>query len=80
MDKITIIEYKGRMYPFVKPSNIGTEKMFLDRCWFIVKNNDIENIESYADMWIAFKYYQSEYSKDNMEKIRHYEQNMRLIV
>jgi hypothetical protein len=71
----TIIEYKGRLYPFTKNPNY-TENMFLDRSWFIVKNIEQEMIESFADLWISVKYYKTEYSKEIMEKINSLESNM----
>lgn len=71
----TIIEYKGRMFPFKKSIHM-CDKMFYDRCWFIVKNQGVENIEAYADMWISFKYFESKYSDDIMEKIKELENNM----
>jgi hypothetical protein len=70
-----IIEYKGHMYNFKKSQYI-TEKMFLDRCWFVVKNFCEPLIDNYADIWISYKYYDSEYPIEVMEKIRDLEHNM----
>jgi hypothetical protein len=70
-----VIEYKGKMYYYKNTSNI-LEKMFLDKCWFIVKNIDIDTPESYADLWICVKYYGVEYSNDIMEKLKLYEKNL----
>jgi hypothetical protein len=33
----TIIEYKGRIHTFTKSIHLP-EKVFYDRCWFVVKN------------------------------------------
>jgi hypothetical protein len=74
----TIIEYKGRMYNFNKSANF-TEKMFLDRCWYVVKNFCEPLIDNYADIWICYKYYDSEYPSEVMEKIKELEDNMRKI-
>lgn len=71
----TIIEYKGRMFPFKKSIHI-TDNMFYDRCWFIVKNQGVENVEAYADMWISFKYFESEYSDEIMRKISELQSNL----
>lgn len=70
-----IIEYKGTMYEFHKPRQLS-EQMFQDRCWFIVKNYGKHGVEVYADMWIAWKYFDVEYSKEYMNIIREYEGNM----
>jgi hypothetical protein len=73
----TIIEYKGRQYQFTKSMYL-TDKMFYDRCWFIVKNYMEENIDSLADMYISWKFFKVEYTKDFMEKLRKLESNMTL--
>lgn len=52
----TIIEYKGRMHIFERPLHM-TDKMFQDRCWYIVKNKGDPDIEARADLWIAETYY-----------------------
>lgn len=62
----TSIEYKGKLYIFKKPPNL-TDKMFQDRSWFIVKNKNLEHVESYADLWICWKYYGSEYGRELMD-------------
>lgn len=72
---ITVVEYKGRFYPFTKPAHY-TENMFQDRCWYIVKNIDIPFIESFADIWISCKYYENEYTKEIMDAVKGYELNM----
>lgn len=71
----TIIEYKGRQHHFTKSMYL-TDKMFYDRCWFIVINRVEENIESLADMYISWKFYKVEYGQDIMEKLKRLELNM----
>ena len=70
----TVIEYKGRIHIFKCPP-CYTEKMFLDRSWYIVKNINVPCIEAYADIWVAHKYLQTEYENNIMEKIAEYEKN-----
>jgi hypothetical protein len=53
--------------------------MFLDRCWYVVKNFCEPLIDNYADIWICYKYYDSEYPSEVMEKIKELEDNMRKI-
>ncbi len=71
----TLIEFKGYFHYFKKPSNM-TDKMFLERSWFIVKNNTIANIENFANVWISYKYYNALYDEKIMAQIKALEQNM----
>jgi len=71
----TIIEYKGKIHSFKKPIHLP-EKVFYDRCWFVVKNITEDNIEGLADIYIAWKYYDTEHSSAIMEKIKQCEANM----
>ncbi len=73
----TIIEYKGKQYHF-KKSMYLTDKMFYDRCWFIIKNNCQEHIESFADMYISWKFFDVEYGKEFMEKLKQLEENTKV--
>ena len=75
MTNSTLIEYKGCLYHFQKPSHL-TEKMFQDKCWFIVKNKNVQNIEDMSNIWIASKYYKTGYSEEIMQQIAEYEKNM----
>jgi hypothetical protein len=70
-----VIEYKGRLHVFKKPMHL-TDKMFQDRCWLIVKNSTYPYIENYADMWISWKYFDIEYTKDIMEKLKTLQNNL----
>lgn len=67
-DAKMMIEYMGRIYVFKKPGTY-TEKMFQDRCWFIVKNKTMPSIESWADMWVSKKYYGVGYSQEIMQHL-----------
>ena len=71
----TVIEYRGKLYPFKKPIYL-TDAMFYDRCWYIVKNNSKENIEEYANMWIAHKYFTVDYDPPVMQILYDLEQNV----
>jgi hypothetical protein len=57
------IEYKGRVHTFVRPSGMSN-KMFMDRSWYVVKNMGVEHVESFADLWIAHRYYGVGYGKE----------------
>lgn len=66
----TVIEFEGKMFLFEHNSDVFmTESMFLDKCWFIVKNNQVDDIEHYANMWIQVKYNKVEYEASCMQKI-----------
>jgi hypothetical protein len=65
-----VITYQGQTYRFAKKDNTETEAMFRDRCWWIVKNIDndnvknIEHIISLSYIWISQKYYNVTYDDD----------------
>jgi hypothetical protein len=65
----TVIEYKGKLYFFKKDCDILSDDLFIDKCWFIIKNLGVKDIHALADCWISCKTYGVEYSKDVMEKI-----------
>lgn len=71
----TCIEYKGKLYLFNTIPNL-TETMFLDRCWYIVKNMNEPHIEEYADLWISKKYTRCHYEEAIMEKLNELERNV----
>jgi hypothetical protein len=46
--------------------------MFIERCWFIVKNFDkyeYEELEALSYLWVNKKYLKCEYSKDLMDTL-----------
>jgi hypothetical protein len=49
------IEKDGRYFCF-KNENNEDPKMFLEKCWFIVRNQNVDNIHTIADIWIHKKY------------------------
>jgi hypothetical protein len=71
----TLIDYKGKIYVF-DTNKYMTDDMFSDRCWFIVKNNDVPWIHQFADAWIAHKYLKCTYSEDVMDKLKELESKM----
>lgn len=64
MNKYTIFS-DGSFYVF---KNIDEEnnKMFIERCYFIVKNIGVENIMELSRLWISVKYLGVEYEKEIM--------------
>jgi len=64
-----VIEYKGRIHAFAKPM-FYTEKMFLDRCWFVVRNVTVPDIEALADIWICARYHGVRYDKTVMDRLQ----------
>lgn len=65
------IEYKGASHTFEKPMHMN-ERQFLDRCWFIVKNDspDNVNVKAFADLWLSHKYYHCQYDAEIMRTIQ----------
>lgn len=57
------IEYMGKAFVFDKPSHLN-DQQFYDRCWFIVKNDGVEFIEAYADIWLAITYHGAMYAPE----------------
>jgi hypothetical protein len=71
----TCIEYKGKLFLFNAIPNL-TEAMFMDRCWYIVKNINEPNIEELADLWISKKYTKCQYDELIMTKLNDLERNV----
>jgi hypothetical protein len=64
-----VITYQGQTYFFSKKDDTETETMFRDRCWWIVKNIDNDNVEhivSLSHIWISQKYYDVSYDDDTI--------------
>lgn len=64
-----LIEYNGKFYVFENALN-ESENMFIDRCWFIVKNIDrfdYEYLEKLSYLWVTSKHLKCEYSKEIMD-------------
>jgi hypothetical protein len=60
---LACIEHRGKMRVFVKPSDLPSNNMFVDRCWFLMtaENEDAETSGGdarriRADAWIFGKY------------------------
>jgi hypothetical protein len=56
------IEYDGKSYWFKNTNE--REDMFMDKCWYIVKNIDKPNIQCLADIWVNKKYLDVCYPKE----------------
>ena len=69
------IEHKGKVHIF--PKDQQDRDQFMDKCWFVVKNeNKTDHVESYADIWIAHKYYGSVYDEKIMAVIKQLAANL----
>lgn len=53
------IEYDGKNYLIQVPESEAmlNINMLYDKYWFIIKNNQKENIEHLADIWLMKKHY-----------------------
>lgn len=69
------IEYKGAVHEFQKLRHLS-EHQFLDRCWFIVKNKDVQNVEAYADLWVAMRHYDVTYTTTVMAALAEMEKRV----
>ena len=74
---IVVIDYKGTLHTFCRPRNVSSN-IYQDKCWFIVKNISEANIDTYADMYVSWKYNGCEYSIEHMEKIMSMVQNLKI--
>lgn len=66
------VEYKGRIYVFENTRG-ETDTMFIERCWFIVKNfekykYDFELLESLSYLWVNKKYLKCDYADKQLEE------------
>lgn len=60
------VEYKGNIYVFENTRG-ESDTMFIDRCWFIVKNYDkydYATLESLSYMWVNKKYLKCNYNNE----------------
>lgn len=56
---LACIEHRGKMRVFVRPSDLPNSNMFIDRCWFLMaeENGDEGDAKRIrADAWIFSKY------------------------
>lgn len=74
---LVVIDHKGLFYTFTRPQNVSYN-IFHDKCWFIVKNHTESNVETYAEMYVSWKYNGCEYSDENMTKMRNMEMNLKM--
>ena len=68
-----IITYNGAMYIFKNTTN-EQEPMFIERCWFIVKNmhrysNDYAYLKNLSNIWVNHKHLQVVYDKAVMDEL-----------
>lgn len=68
------IEHKGKVHVFSKDQL--DRNQFMDKCWFLVKNETIHDVEIYADIWIAHKYYGAVYDEKIMKVIKQLAANL----
>lgn len=64
-NKHVYIEHNGKGYHFQNDKDENA-KLFMARCWCIVKNSHIPNIRQIADIWMNKKYLKVTYP-DNIE-------------
>jgi len=67
-----IIIYQGSLYKFNNLYN-ELENIFIDRCWFIVKNiqnnENFEYIEKISHIWANIKYLNVDYDNNIIDEI-----------
>lgn len=68
-----IITYNGKMYIFKNTMN-EEESMFIERCWFIVKNmhrysDDYAYLKNLSHIWVNHKHLQVLYDKTVMDEL-----------
>jgi hypothetical protein len=66
-NKHVFIEHNGALYFFTNTKQENA-KLFTSKCWFIVKNQHIPNIQSIADIWANKKYLKVSYP-EHIEKM-----------
>lgn len=60
------VEYKGKTYVFENTRG-ESDTMFIDRCWFVVKNYDkydYPTLEAMSYVWVNKKYLKCNYTND----------------
>lgn len=71
--KVLVIPFKGQSYVFHKTYALETDEMFLQRCWWVVKNItdtvSITDLLNLSHMWAAVKFLGVAYDDDIMTKI-----------
>lgn len=73
-----LITYNNVVY-YIKKNNNESNDMFWERAWFIVKNNDVDDIISYSKIWQCYKFNNAEYEPKIMEFIIKLENNLYII-
>ena len=65
MKNILYIEHEGVSYMFTaKDQDIHLDKdMFYEKCLYIIKNKEVQNIEHLANVWILKKFFGLVYPK-----------------
>lgn len=73
-----VIEYKGRLHVFELPCNNIANHQFFDKCWFRVKNASQPDIDTYAEMYVAWKYNGCEYEPQHMITLKRLVQDSKM--
>jgi hypothetical protein len=69
MAALFTVHHKGNSFVFERTSDVLSDEMFYDRAWFVVLNLGKENIEAYADLYIATKYYGACYEAKDVDAL-----------
>ena len=66
-----LITHQGKMYIF-KKNDEEHDEMFIDRCWFIVRNikkRDLKQLTCLSHIWVNHKYLNVTYTPEIMDLI-----------
>lgn len=53
--EILYIEHNGVSYKFVNTDGQDSQ-VFNDKCWFIIRNKKVDNVEALAELWVNKKH------------------------
>jgi len=68
---MNIIKYKGKVHVFPSVTD-ELPKIYNERLWFIVKNQDklpSSELIDLSHIWVNYKYYNLEYDQNIMKKL-----------
>ena len=72
MASVFVLHHLGHTHVFERTSDLTSEEMFYDRCWFIILNIDKKDNEAFADLYLALKYYGATYDEALMRGLSAY--------
>lgn len=55
------MHFKDNVFFFERGSDMLSDEMFYDRCWFVILNNGKPNVEALADVYIGRRYNDAKY-------------------